>query len=249
VHWTGGGWSIGKNHLPGQGEENKGGCVSLMLCDSAEGTAYFMNQMNVQLDRIAAQDTPGGTQGSGFVIGGGPAGHRPDLSGTSCSYCKGNDLGSAAHLLAGGIQQAADFLDSHPSLAVVGAVGALAHDDSAPLEKEGQIIGDEAVTLSQKGLDLVRNHLAQFGEDEPNNAMMERLQKAFDAGQKVTGANANFYLHEASEATMMQQGLSYDAAHAAALQKYGVSNFSLYAPEVIKMYPTMFNIAGGRSGG
>jgi filamentous hemagglutinin len=40
---------------------------------------------------------------------------------------------------------------------------------------------------------------------------------------------------------MMQQGLSYDAAHAAALQKYGVSNFSLYAPEVIKMHPTMFN--------
>jgi filamentous hemagglutinin len=83
--------------------------------------------------------------------------------------------------------------------------------------------------------------LAGVGAQEGNNAMVERLQKAFDAGQKVTGANANFYLHEASEATMMQQGLSYDAAHAAALQKYGVSNFSFYAPEVIKMYPTMFN--------
>ncbi|MDB6022756.1 MAG: hypothetical protein JWQ04_2613 [Pedosphaera sp.] len=62
--------------------------------------------------------------------------------------------------------------------------------------------------------------------------MMQNLQDAFSAGQKVTGANANFYLHEASEATFMGNGLSYDAAHAAALGKYGVSPFSLYTPEV-----------------
>jgi hypothetical protein len=83
-----------------------------------------------------------------------------------------------------------------------------------------------SVQLSQKGLDLVGNHLAQFDEFAPNAQMMQNLQDAFAAGQKVTGANATFYLHEASEATFMGNGLSYDAAHAAALQKYGVSPFS-----------------------
>ncbi len=73
--------------------------------------------------------------------------------------------------------------------------------------------------------------------------MMQGLQDAFAAGQKVTGANGNFYLHEASEATFMGNGLSYDAAHAAALGKYGVSPFSLYTPEVIQENPTLFNNA------
>jgi filamentous hemagglutinin len=99
------------------------------------------------------------------------------------------------------------------------------------------------VRLSQKGLNLVENHLAKFGDDAANAGMMQNLQNAFSAGQTVTGANANFYLHEASEATMMGRGLSYDAAHAAALQKYGVSPFSLYAPNVIQANPTLFNNA------
>ena len=57
-----------------------------------------------------------------------------------------------------------------------------------------------SVQLSQKGLDLVGNHLAQFGDDAANAGMMQNLQDAYAAGQNVTGANANFYLHEASEA-------------------------------------------------
>ena len=100
-----------------------------------------------------------------------------------------------------------------------------------------------SVQLSQKGLDLVGNHLAQFGDDAANAGMMQRLQSSFAAGQRVTGADANFYFHEASESTFMGNGLSYDAAHAAALQKYGVSPFSLYAPEVIQANPTLFNNA------
>ncbi|NJK91117.1 MAG: hypothetical protein HC904_04355 [Blastochloris sp.] len=70
--------------------------------------------------------------------------------------------------------------------------------------------------------------------------MMQRLRTAQANGQKVTGADANFYLHEASEATMMGRGMSYDAAHAAALQKYNVSPFSLYHPEVIQANPGIF---------
>ncbi len=100
-----------------------------------------------------------------------------------------------------------------------------------------------SVQLSQKGLDLVESHLGTFPPQPYNAGMMQNLQDAFAAGQKVTGANANFYLHEASEATFMQNGLSYDAAHAAALQKYGVSPYSLYAPNVIQANPTLFNNA------
>ena len=100
-----------------------------------------------------------------------------------------------------------------------------------------------SVQLSQKGLDLVESHLGTFPPQPYNAGMMQNLQDAFAAGQKVTGANANFYLHEASEATFMRNGLSYDAAHAAALSKYGVSPFSLYAPNVIEANPTLFNNA------
>ena len=47
--------------------------------------------------------------------------------------------------------------------------------------------------------------------------MLDRLQVAMDAGTPVTGADAVFYTHEASEATMMARGMTYDEAHAAAL--------------------------------
>jgi filamentous hemagglutinin len=42
---------------------------------------------------------------------------------------------------------------------------------------------------------------------------------------------------------MMSRGLSYDAAHAAAIEKYGVSPFGLYHPEVISKFPEAFNNA------
>ncbi|ATQ71016.1 MULTISPECIES: hypothetical protein [Methylosinus] len=61
------------------------------------------------------------------------------------------------------------------------------------------------------------------------------------SGQRVTGADAIFYTHEAAEATMMGRGLSYDAAHAASLEKYGVSPFSVYHPDVIRSMPEHFN--------
>jgi len=35
----------------------------------------------------------------------------------------------------------------------------------------------------------------------------------------------------------------YEAAHGAALGKYGASPFSIYHPEVIKAFPTEFNNA------
>ena len=45
----------------------------------------------------------------------------------------------------------------------------------------------------------------------------------------------------AKRAAMMERGMGYDAAHAAALQKYGVSPFSVYPPQVIQALPGSFN--------
>jgi len=104
----------------------------------------------------------------------------------------------------------------------------------------GSLLGKE-ISVSQRGLNLVENHLAQFGDVEENTMMLDRLRGSLATGQKISGGDASFYLHEASEATMMGRGMSYDAAHAAALQKYGVSPFSVYSPQVIQALPGSFN--------
>lgn len=104
----------------------------------------------------------------------------------------------------------------------------------------GNLAGRE-VRLSQRGVDLVENHLSQFGRHEQNVQMVARLRGALQNGQRVSGADASFYLHEAAEATMMRRGVLYDAAHDAALRKYDVSPFSVYHPEVIQSNPGLFN--------
>jgi hypothetical protein len=48
-------------------------------------------------------------------------------------------------------------------------------------------------------------------------------------------------MHELSEATMMRRGMPYNAAHEAALGKYGVSPYSVYHPDVISALPEFFN--------
>ncbi len=95
--------------------------------------------------------------------------------------------------------------------------------------------------ISEKGLRIVETHLVQFGEVPENTAMISRLRAALKSGEELTGADASFYFHEVSEATLMGRGVSYEAAHATALGKYGVSPFSVYHPDVIKALPGRFN--------
>lgn len=40
---------------------------------------------------------------------------------------------------------------------------------------------------------------------------------------------------------MMARGMTYDEAHAAALEKYGVSPFSVYHPDVVQANPGWLN--------
>lgn len=88
---------------------------------------------------------------------------------------------------------------------------------------------------------MVKNHLSQFGDIPENQAMLSRIENAMKSGQKITGADASFYMHEAAEATMMKNGMGYVPAHEAALQKYNVSPYSVYHPEVIQQLPEWFN--------
>ena len=104
----------------------------------------------------------------------------------------------------------------------------------------GDLAGRE-VRVSQKGLNLVENHLAQFGHVEQNVMMIQRLRSALADGRKVSGADASFYLHEAAEATMMKRGMGYYPAHDAALLRYNVSPYSVYHPNVIRSLPDEFN--------
>jgi hypothetical protein len=104
----------------------------------------------------------------------------------------------------------------------------------------GSLAG-RSINVSDRGLAQVTDHLGQFDPHPPNDAMIGRLSSALANGQPVTGADASFYMHELAESTLMRQGLDYATAHGAALAKYGVSPFSVYAPEVIQQMPEYFN--------
>jgi filamentous hemagglutinin len=68
--------------------------------------------------------------------------------------------------------------------------------------------------------------------------MVQRLRDALaNNGGRVRGADASFYLHEIYESTLMNRGMPYHWAHRAALERYGVSAYSLYHPEVIRTTP------------
>jgi hypothetical protein len=103
------------------------------------------------------------------------------------------------------------------------------------------IFAERELTVTQKGLDLVKAHLArpEFGGaiDPIENAMVQRLENALASGKRVSGADAIFYTHELAEATMMARGMLYEQAHTAALEKYGVSPLSVFHPDVIRSLP------------
>jgi YD repeat-containing protein len=101
------------------------------------------------------------------------------------------------------------------------------------------------VMISQKGLDIVKNHLSRFGDFSENKLMLQRLENILKGNKSLTGADASFYVHELSEATKMARGFDYTKAHQFALDKYQVSPFSVYHPEVIsqlnRIEPGYFN--------
>ncbi|MHC1730415.1 MAG: hypothetical protein AB9888_00055, partial [Bacteroidales bacterium] len=100
----------------------------------------------------------------------------------------------------------------------------------------------KSIKVSDKGLNIVKSHLSKFGDFPENELMIGRFENALMNGEDIVGADASFYMHEVSEYTSMSKGIVYETAHAAALKKYDVSQFSVYHPEVIKQLPESFNI-------
>jgi len=105
--------------------------------------------------------------------------------------------------------------------------------------------------VSQKGIDTIKAHLERLDVikdqvNDPNGAVnapynrmqLDRLQAALDDGSPISGGDANFYLHELAESTLMDKGLSYEEAHWEAMQRYGFTSLAqdyyLYAREVVK---------------
>ncbi len=118
---------------------------------------------------------------------------------------------------------------------------------AAPEEAEAGIM-TRGVAISERGLQIVEEHLIKLeGTLSMENALMlARLRSALWSGDRLTGADASFYMHETSEATMTnrimaEKGLSYqeaaDSAHALTLERYerfGMAQITNYHPDVIR---------------
>ena len=98
---------------------------------------------------------------------------------------------------------------------------------------------DITINVTEKGLSKIKNHIKSNGFDAPENtAMIERIEKAMKNGEKISQADASFYMHELKESTLMSKGMLYEEAHAAALATYEVSPFSVYHPDIITQNPS-----------
>ena len=145
---------------------------------------------------------------------------------------QGNYVGYVGWGFAGAVIGAGNFLTG-------GEVGAATNS----VKTLAAVGASEGVRITEKGLALVEVNLARFEPTAANVAMVSRLEDSFKVGTKALGADANFYLHEIAEGTARKAGLAYDAAHVAAIEKYGVSPFSLYHHDVVTRLPSEFNSA------
>jgi hypothetical protein len=69
--------------------------------------------------------------------------------------------------------------------------------------------------------------------------MGSKIEEAIASGRPLTAAEQNFMTHELTEARAVADGLSQEAAHAAALETHPL--FMNYSPEVIQNFPDLFN--------
>ena len=121
---------------------------------------------------------------------------------------------------------------------------------SAQVSSGASSPGNRAVRVSQKGINIIIRHLSEdmpgdypngYDDVPYNKAQVARLQAALAKGETISGADAEFYLHEIVEATLMQRyGLSYEDAHALALARYQISPYNVYSPQVIADHPEDF---------
>lgn len=102
-------------------------------------------------------------------------------------------------------------------------------------------VGGGGRGISQSQLQVIEQHLQQFGYDAPNSAMIERLRRGF-----WTVWDERFAEHELLESRLMKEGIDYDTAHKAVLELQGIDwkagyEAYLYHPEVVEIFSEYFN--------
>ena len=103
------------------------------------------------------------------------------------------------------------------------------------------VAAEGGASFTASDLETVRGYLSSQGflDDPANSAMVERIQAALDSGQPLTEGEQNFMTHELTEADLVNNGMSQEAAHEIATGTH--PPFSNYDPEVIGQYPELFN--------
>ena len=76
--------------------------------------------------------------------------------------------------------------------------------------------------------DTIEKHVHIFDIDELNEGMLQRLRNGY-----TTEADVSFYEHELLEATLMENGMSYEEAHETALRELGHSRWQIYHPDIV----------------
>jgi RHS repeat-associated protein len=105
----------------------------------------------------------------------------------------------------------------------------------------GSGLAAEGGAFTADDLGTVREYLSSQGflDDPANNAMVDRIQSAIDSGRPLTEGEQNFMTHELTEANLVNDGMSQEAAHEIASGTH--PPFSNYDPAVISQYPDLFN--------
>ena len=134
-------------------------------------------------------------------------------------------------------------LDSDVGAGVINGSGKGIRQDTSNIPKSKTSLWGKEKYVTEKGINTVKQHLSGDLADEYNDAMITRIEQAYNKKLKISGADLDFYAHELYEANMMNKGMSYENAHELAKMYYNAIEFNLYHPEVIKQNPKLFNHA------
>jgi hypothetical protein len=114
---------------------------------------------------------------------------------------------------------------------VKGPISGRAFDPAAAGGPVRQLSSDR-IRITDRGVDVVEQHVARFGPDSANQTMIERLRDIAAGRLRATKADLNFYTHELREFVRYRRqgfpigaGDDYDLwnnAHTAALEDYGL---------------------------
>jgi hypothetical protein len=125
--------------------------------------------------------------------------------------------------------------------------GAASGRDFDPDLAGGQIrrLSAGRVRVTDRGIDVIERHLARFGTNPPNQAMIRRLRSIAAGRTPPTRFDLNFYTHELREFVRYRRlgwqsgepsdtDAAYDLwnhAHTATLEDYALRDDEIYHPD------------------